>query len=49
MLKIKCIKRQEFVIGGWLPSGSSARDLGALLVGYFDHGKFRFAGRVGTG
>jgi bifunctional non-homologous end joining protein LigD len=48
-LKIKCIKRQEFVVGGWLPSGGSGRDLGALLVGYFDSGKFEFAGRVGTG
>ena len=50
-LKIKNIRRQEFVIGGWLPGeGAFTGFLGALTVGYYDaDGVFRYAGRVGTG
>lgn len=50
-LKIKNIRRQEFVIGGWLPGeGAFTGFLGALTVGYYDQaGVFRYAGRVGTG
>ncbi len=50
--KVKHVRRQEFVIGGWLPGrGHRASTLGALLVGYHDPpgGELRFAGRVGTG
>ena len=40
----------ELVIGGWLPEKERSERLGALLVGYHDEqGKFRYAGRVGTG
>lgn len=50
-LKVKNIRRQEFVIGGWLPGeGGLTGDLGALAVGYYDEGgALRYAGRVGTG
>jgi bifunctional non-homologous end joining protein LigD len=49
-LKIKAKLSQEFVIGGWLAGeGRRATTLGALLVGYFDDGVLRYAGRVGTG
>jgi DNA ligase D-like protein (predicted ligase)/DNA ligase D-like protein (predicted polymerase) len=48
-LKSKCSKRQEFVVGGWLPREQDAHDLGALLVGFYDHGKLQYAGKVGTG
>ncbi|MBM3598113.1 MAG: DNA ligase D [Alphaproteobacteria bacterium] len=48
-LKIKCTKRQEFVIGGWLSSTATGRDLRSLLVGYHEKGKLRYAGKVGTG
>ena len=49
-LKIKAKLAQELVIGGWLPGeGRRANTLGALLVGYYDEGSFRYAGRVGTG
>jgi bifunctional non-homologous end joining protein LigD len=49
-LKIKAKMRQELVIGGWLPGeGRRTNTLGALLLGYYDDGKFRFAGRAGTG
>jgi bifunctional non-homologous end joining protein LigD len=49
-LKIKHTLRQELVIGGWLPGeGRRERRIGALLMGYYDDGAFRYAGRVGTG
>jgi bifunctional non-homologous end joining protein LigD len=46
--KIKLVQRQEFVVGGWT-TGNNGRGLGAMLVGYFEHGKFRYAGKVGSG
>jgi bifunctional non-homologous end joining protein LigD len=49
-LKIKHTLRQELVIGGWIPGeGRRAETIGALLVGYYEDGAFRYAGRVGTG
>src|SRR3954447_4163616 len=49
-LKIKNTWRQEVVIGGWLPGkGRRQGRIGALLVGVYDHGRLRYAGRVGTG
>ena len=49
--KVKVRRRQEFVVGGWLPGeGNRAQTLGALLIGYHDEGgALRYAGRVGTG
>jgi bifunctional non-homologous end joining protein LigD len=49
-LKVKCSKREEFLIGGFTkPSGRRAH-FGALLLGYYDHDKnLIYAGRVGTG
>ncbi len=49
-IKLKCRRRQEFVIGGYSePSGSRAA-FGALLLGIYDgKGKLQYAGRVGTG
>jgi bifunctional non-homologous end joining protein LigD len=49
-LKIKNHREQEVVIGGWLPGkGRREGELGALLVGYYDDGKLKYAGKVGTG
>jgi DNA ligase D-like protein (predicted ligase) len=50
-VKIKCVGRQEFVIGGYTDPQGSRVGLGALLLGYYDtDGKtLRYAGRVGTG
>lgn len=48
-VKIKCVGRQEFAIGGWTDPQRSRVGLGALLVGYYEGEKFRFAGKVGTG
>jgi bifunctional non-homologous end joining protein LigD len=48
-LKLKCAHGQELVVGGWTAPRGSRQHLGALLVGYYDHGKLRYAGKVGTG
>lgn len=47
-LKIKCIKRQEFVIGGWRPS-DTGKGMASLILGTYEAGKFVYRGRVGTG
>ncbi|MBZ9764333.1 DNA ligase D [Mesorhizobium sp. CA8] len=47
-LKIKCIKRQEFVLVGWTPSDKD-RPFRSLILGVHDGGKLRYAGKVGTG
>jgi bifunctional non-homologous end joining protein LigD len=48
-LKIKCHKRQEFVIVGFTESEHAARGFRSLLLGYYDDGILQFAGKVGTG
>ena len=48
-LKIKCTRRQEFVIIGWSESDKKGRGFRALLLGLHEDGKLRFAGKVGTG
>ncbi len=48
-LKFKCINEQELVIGGYTDPSGSRIGLGALLVGYYERGKLRYAGKVGTG
>ncbi|MHA6297182.1 DNA ligase D [Devosia sp. CAU 1758] len=47
-LKIKCLKRQEFVIGGWSPS-SKRKGFASLLLGSWEGDKLAYRGRVGTG
>jgi bifunctional non-homologous end joining protein LigD len=47
--KMKCALQQEFVIGGFTPLGRGSPGIGALLLGYYEDGKLRYAGRVGTG
>jgi bifunctional non-homologous end joining protein LigD len=49
-LKIKCSRREEFVVGGFTPQSGGRTHFGALLVGYYDADKkLIYAGRVGTG
>jgi bifunctional non-homologous end joining protein LigD len=48
-LKLKCVRQQEFVIGGYTAPQGSRERLGALLVGYYDGKALRYAGKVGTG
>ena len=47
-LKIKCYKRQEFVIGGYVTTDKNPL-ISAILVGYYDKSQLIFAGKVGTG
>lgn len=48
--KVRIHKRQEFVIGGWTPGkGRREGGVGAILVGHYDGGQLRYAGKVGTG
>jgi bifunctional non-homologous end joining protein LigD len=49
-IKLKCRRRQEFVIGGYTEPAGSRAAFGALLLGVYDgKGKLHYAGRVGTG
>jgi bifunctional non-homologous end joining protein LigD len=59
-IKTRVWKRQEFVIGGYIPGeGRRAKRVGSLLVGYYDERRselrkgqeqtLRFAGGVGSG
>jgi ATP-dependent DNA ligase len=48
-LKMKCLKGQEFVVGGWTEPSGTRVGFGALLIGYYDGDDFVFAGKLGTG
>ena len=47
-LKVKCIKRQEFVIAGYTLSDKGI-PFSSLILGFYDKGKLIYAGRAGTG
>ena len=47
--KVKCTKRQEFVIGGYAPSDKRGRPFASLLLGEYGPEGLRYRGRVGTG
>lgn len=50
-IKLKCMQRQEFVIGGYTDASNvNVRAIGALLLGVHDNaGNLRYVGKVGTG
>lgn len=48
-LKFKCAMGQELVIGGFTEPKGERVGFGALLLGYFEADKLRYAGKVGTG
>jgi bifunctional non-homologous end joining protein LigD len=49
-IKLRCRRRQEFVIGGYTEPSGSRTGFGALLLGVHDvNGRLQYAGRVGTG
>jgi len=48
-IKIKAIRRQEFVIGGWTEPRGARSGFGALLLGIYDGTALTYAGHVGTG
>ncbi len=48
-IKSKCSARQEFVVGGFVPSTVSRKAIGSLVLGVYEDGRLRHVGRVGTG
>jgi bifunctional non-homologous end joining protein LigD len=49
-IKLKCTRRQEFVIAGYTDPRGSRKGFGSLLLGVHDeHGSLVYAGNVGTG
>jgi bifunctional non-homologous end joining protein LigD len=48
-LKLKLEFRQEFVVGGWTEPRNTRQHIGALLLGYYDRGRFIYAGNMGGG
>ena len=48
-LKVKTVKEQEFVIGGYTEPKGSRERFGALLVGCYQGAQLMFASKVGTG
>jgi bifunctional non-homologous end joining protein LigD len=48
-IKIKLYQQGSFVTGGFTQPAGERKHMGALLVGVYENGKLKFAGRVGTG
>jgi bifunctional non-homologous end joining protein LigD len=48
-LKVKCTRRQEFVIVGWSPSSARGRPFSSLLLAQREGGTLVYKGKVGTG
>ncbi len=48
-IKLKCSKRQEFVIGGYTLSDKRTRGVSSLLLGIYEGNDLIYAGRAGTG
>lgn len=48
-IKLKCDKRQEFVIGGYTLTDKRISGVSALLLGVFEGDNLIYAGRAGTG
>ncbi|MEF2245296.1 DNA ligase D [Paenibacillus sp. IITD108] len=48
-IKLKCDKRQEFVIGGYSLSDKKTSGISSLLLGVYEDDELVYAGRAGTG
>lgn len=48
-LKVKCSKRQEFVIAGYTDSSKGLPGFGSLILGVYEEDRLVYSGRVGTG
>ncbi|SBV31162.1 DNA ligase D [uncultured Sphingopyxis sp.] len=48
-VKVKCTRRQEFVLVGWKPSSTRARPFSSLLLAQHEGGSLVYKGNVGTG
>jgi bifunctional non-homologous end joining protein LigD len=47
--KIKLLKQEEFVVGGWTEPRETRQYFGALLLGVYEDGRLTYAGHTGTG
>jgi bifunctional non-homologous end joining protein LigD len=47
--KIKLLKQEEFVVGGWTEPRQTRQHFGALLLGEYTDGALRYVGHTGTG
>ena len=47
--KVKCTRRQEFVVIGWKASKAKARPFASLLLAQYEDGELTYKGNVGTG
>ena len=47
--KMKLLKEEEFVIGGWTEPRQTRQYFGALLLGLYDDRGLRYVGHIGTG
>ncbi|EJU12097.1 DNA ligase D [Sphingomonas sp. LH128] len=48
-VKVKCTRRQEFVIVGWAKSSAKGRPFSSLLLGQYEDKTLIYRGKVGTG
>jgi len=48
-IKLKLLREQEFVIGGFTDPEGTRQHFGALLLGFYKNDKLQFCGKVGTG
>lgn len=48
-IKLKCGKRQEFVIGGYTLTNKKTSGISALLLGVYEERELVYVGRAGTG
>jgi bifunctional non-homologous end joining protein LigD len=47
--KVKCVKRQEFVVIGWRPPDYGDVDVRGLFLGSYENGELVYRGGVGSG
>jgi bifunctional non-homologous end joining protein LigD len=48
-LKLKIRREQEVVVAGYVPGKGSHKDLGSLILGVYEEGRFVYIGEVGSG
>ena len=48
-IKVKCTRRQEFVIAGWKESSAKGRPFASLLLAQHENERLVYKGNVGTG
>jgi len=48
-VKVKCTRRQEFIVVGWTPSSAKGRPFASLLLAQHEGGALVYKGNVGTG